>query len=105
MVNASLATDYTELFALLDRLVMLKAPDFECVHTWRGEQEDKLRKRVLAAGQTDLSGVMDTEALARFIMHYERLTRHMLAEMPDRADVVLFLKHDHSIRGAANKSI
>ena len=29
--------------------------------------------------------------LRRFIMHYERLTRHILSEMPGRADVVLRL--------------
>ncbi|MGH8257484.1 MAG: kinase, partial [Steroidobacteraceae bacterium] len=27
----------------------------------------------------------------RFVMHYERLTRHILAEMPGRADVLVTL--------------
>lgn len=92
LVNAALAENYQELFGMLDRLIMLRAPDFECVHRWRGEQEAKLRARV-----GDGPGVMDAAALARFIMHYERLTRWMLEEMPQRADVLLRLNADHGI--------
>jgi D-glycerate 3-kinase len=29
-------------------------------------------------------------------MHYERLTRHILAEMPNRADIVFDLDESHS---------
>jgi len=31
---------------------------------------------------------MSDEELRRFIMHFERLTRHILREMPARADLV-----------------
>lgn len=93
-VNAQLETAYPQLFALMDRLVMLKAPDFECVYEWRRLQEDKLRLRQQGAG------IMDDEQITRFIMHYERLTRWMFQEMPDRADCVLELSHDHSIATA-----
>jgi len=34
---------------------------------------------------------MTTADISRFISHYERLTRHILAEMPERADIVMFL--------------
>jgi D-glycerate 3-kinase len=34
----------------------------------------------------------------RFILHYERLTRHILEEMPGRADLVLDLDTDRSVR-------
>ena len=34
----------------------------------------------------DASRVMDDAAIARFIAHYERVTRHILEEMPPRAD-------------------
>jgi D-glycerate 3-kinase len=34
---------------------------------------------------------MDPEQVTRFIQHYERLTRHILAEMPARADLVVRL--------------
>ena len=96
-VNDALARDYASFFGEFQRLVMLRAPDFECVYRWRGEQEDKLRAKV--AGQADQSGVMEERALARFIHHYERLTRWMLAEMPSRADMVMRLREDHTIAG------
>jgi D-glycerate 3-kinase len=41
---------------------------------------------------------MDETALDRFVQHYERLTRHILAEMPGRADLVLRLAPDRSLR-------
>jgi len=34
---------------------------------------------------------MDDAGVARFISHYERITRHILEEMPARADVVVEL--------------
>jgi D-glycerate 3-kinase len=38
---------------------------------------------------------MDAAAIRRFVMHYERLTRHNLAELPARADVTLELDEAH----------
>jgi D-glycerate 3-kinase len=34
-----------------------------------------------------MPGLMDQTALARFMAHYERLTRHALATLPARADL------------------
>jgi D-glycerate 3-kinase len=101
-VNAQLAGDYQQLFARFDLLLMLRAPSFEVVYEWRCEQERKLRERVTVGGG-DLSRVMSDSAIARFISHYERLTRHILAEMPARADVVLELdaqRAPRALRGA-----
>ncbi|MEO6040328.1 MAG: kinase [Croceibacterium sp.] len=84
-VNRRLATDYAELFARIDLLVMLKVGSFEQVRANRARQETKL-----GAGPA----VMDAAALDRFVMHYERLTRWMLAEMPARADAVISLDTD-----------
>jgi D-glycerate 3-kinase len=39
---------------------------------------------------------MDAAGIARFIQHYERLTRHILAEMPARADLLVRLGADRS---------
>ena len=85
-INAHLAGDYAALFGRIDMLIMLAVPDFACVRTLRGRQE-----AALAARHPDGAGVMDDAALDRFISHYERLTRAMLAEMPARADVVVRL--------------
>ena len=83
-VNRRLATDYAELFARPELLVMLEVESFDAVRTNRALQEQKL-----AASNPEGSAIMDGAALDRFLMHYERLTRWMLAEMPARADVLI----------------
>jgi D-glycerate 3-kinase len=40
---------------------------------------------------------MSDTAIDRFVMHYERLTRWMLSEMPNRADACLYLNEEHGI--------
>ncbi|MBW8754513.1 MAG: kinase, partial [Sphingomonadales bacterium] len=90
--NDALAGRYQALFARIDVLVLLAAPNFEIVFDWRLQQEAELRAR---AGP-DAPGLMDAAGVARFIQHYERLTRHILAEMPARADVVVRLAADRS---------
>jgi D-glycerate 3-kinase len=40
---------------------------------------------------------MSDAEIAVFIQHYERLTRHIQAEMPKRADVVVRLERDRGI--------
>jgi D-glycerate 3-kinase len=79
-VNDQLAGPYQALFARLDALALLQAPSFEVVLGWRAEQERKLIAR------TGLG--MTPAELARFVAHYERLTRWILADLPARADLV-----------------
>jgi D-glycerate 3-kinase len=88
-VNRRLATDYAELFAHIDLLVMLKVPDFAAVRRNRALQEDKLRAR-----NPDAPGLMDAAALTRFLDQDERLTLHMFAEMPARADILIEIGED-----------
>ena len=76
-VNDQLGGPYQELFGHLDDLVLLAAPSFEVVAGWRAEQEAKLRART--------GGGMSEGEIARFVAHYERLTRWILSEMPGRA--------------------
>ncbi len=94
-VNRELGDNYAALFSRLDLLIMLEIPGIECVFEWRGLQEDKLKRQ----SDEQSAGLMDTKELHRFIMHYERLTRHMLEEMPLRADLVLRLNRKHQIDG------
>lgn len=94
-VNQQLESDYRRLFSEIDFLIMLKIPGMPSVMEWRSKQERKLARTAGKEGHR----VMDTAALQRFIMHYERLTRAMLAEMPDRADLVFILNRNHQIDG------
>ena len=88
--NAMLAGPYQQLFSQMDMLVLLAAPDFSVVRRWRTQQETALRARS--------DGGMTDEEIVRFIAHYERLTRHILAEMPARADLLLSLDEDRRIQ-------
>lgn len=96
-VNDQLAGPYRGLFDRLAPLVLLQAPSFEVVHGWRGEQERKLRERIAREGG-DASRAMDDAGIARFIAHYERVTRHILAEMPQRADHLIALSATRAAR-------
>ncbi len=87
-VDRQLAGPYQALFGRLDMLVLLAAPGFEVVRAWRTEQEHKLRART--------GGGMDDDAIARFVAHYERLTRWILDEMPSRADWTIPLAADRT---------
>lgn len=89
-VNRTLAQVYRRLFCEIDFLVLLTAPEFSIVYRWRLEQEIELRRSVAARGG-DTSQLMSDAQLRRFVSHYERLTRHVLREMPARADIVVQL--------------
>ena len=93
-VNRHLASDYAELFSMLDRLVFLQAPSWESVFIWRSRQEQQL-----AASTPDPQGsrIMDTSQLRRFVQNYERITRLMLATMPGFADLNVELGVEHEI--------
>jgi D-glycerate 3-kinase len=90
-VNEQLAGAYQDLFRQIDALVFLQAPDLDAVFRWRLEQEQKLA----ATTDHDGIGIMDSEELARFIQHYERLTLENLAQLAERADVVMKLNDEH----------
>lgn len=94
-VNERLA-GYQSLFRKINILVMLKAPSFSKVYEWRALQEKELVSRL---SETELrnSRLMNDEELKRFLMHYERLTRWMLKEMPSRADFVFELNDEHAM--------
>jgi D-glycerate 3-kinase len=93
-VNAALAGDYQRLFNRIDCLMLLAAPSFEVVERWRQQQESELRARSGSAATRAMSGA----EIDRFIQHYERLTRHILDEMPGRADLVAELGEDRGLR-------
>lgn len=97
-VNAALAGTYQALFARIELLVMLQPPSFEAVAANRALQERKLA----ASGATGRT--MDAAALHRFMLHYERLTRHMFAEMPARADVLVRLDDDQRPIGMTQRA-
>ncbi|RMA81215.1 kinase [Umboniibacter marinipuniceus] len=99
-VNERLVS-YQALFARIDCLVMLKAPSFSCVASWRLEQEQRLSAS-LAEGEAG-NRVMGSSEVERFVQHFQRLTEHALNNLADRADVVLTLDSSRKITGSVVK--
>ncbi|MEM7405036.1 MAG: hypothetical protein AAF458_07065 [Pseudomonadota bacterium] len=95
-VNDALAGPYRALFDRIDVQIMLNVGSMDRVFEWRELQERKLRERVKAAGQQLNLRVMDPDAVVRFIHHYERITRRLLAEMPETADIVFAVDEQHN---------
>jgi D-glycerate 3-kinase len=87
-INTQLAGPTGELFARIDRLVYLCPPGFEIIPEWRWQQE-----QAMIAGNSpgDAPAAMSKAQIVRFVAHYERITRHLMAEMPGRADLVIHL--------------
>ena len=93
-VNTCLAEDYPRLFGLLDQLVYLAISDFDQVYQWRRLQEQKLK--------ATRSRGMDDRDLIRFIQHFERLTRHMMSDLPNRADRVFAIARSTDASNSRN---
>ncbi|MEP6938989.1 MAG: kinase [Rudaea sp.] len=90
-VNAHLEREYALLWRRLDALVWLQAPGFAVVQRWRDEQEQALRR-------SGAPRAMSPAALRRFVMHYERLSRHSLRTLPARADLRIVLDARRGVR-------
>ena len=70
-INDGLAGPYAAVTQRLNRLIFLRAPDFERVLDWRCEQEARLLGVATLAPER-------RAAIADFVRFYERLTRHMM---------------------------
>ncbi len=93
-VNDQLKTDYKNLFDTINFLVMLQVPSYDKVFEWRNLQEEKLR---IASKGKEATHIMNPDQVRRFIAHYERITRHILAEMPERADMLFKVNDNHRL--------
>lgn len=105
-VNQQLSEYYQPLYERMDFWVMLQAPGFDVVYQWRREQEHKLIAS-LAEQQNDkaTTGVMTDQEIARFIAHYQRLTEHGLATLPDKCDRVFQLDQHRVITGVRGSNL
>lgn len=92
-VNDQLKGPYRRFFDRVQYQIFMQAPSMDAVLAWRQKQEHKLKARV-----GDGPGIMSDAQIARFIQHYERLTRHLLAEHPRNTLVRFELDDNHSIK-------
>lgn len=88
-VNKQLRS-YQPLWRKLDALIVLQAPSWDIVRKWRSQQEEELLARHAPLA-------MDAEAMVRFLAHYERLSRHALATLPDLADATVEYDDDRHV--------
>lgn len=84
-VDGFVAGPYADFAARFDAVLFLRAPGFEVVLDWRGQQEADL----LGVPPADLPPA-ERERLAGFIQYFERITRRML-DGGVRADVTVKL--------------
>lgn len=91
-IRNALAGRYADFFAAFDDIVLLRAPSFDIVRTWRAQQEEETLGRPLTPA--------DHARLDRFIQHYERITRAMLAGRHMARHVVQLDEMRRVVRGA-----
>jgi D-glycerate 3-kinase len=86
-INQHLA-DYQQSFELIDAILCLRAPAFNVVLDWRCQPEEGILGRPLDAAERD--------RISRFVAHYERITRHMMAGNR-RADIEIQLDRRRNV--------
>ena len=86
--NKELAGKYQELFNRFDTLIMIKVPNMEHVYESRWLQEKTLEKNL--NNEQIKKKIMTKDEVIHFVMHYERLTRYVLEEIPKFADIVIY---------------
>ena len=88
-VNNLLKNEYKKLFRNIDKLVYLKAPDFNNIFKWRLIQEQKLKLT------SKSKKIMSENQIKEFIMFYERITRCMMKNYSKISDLTIFLDKNH----------
>ena len=88
-VNNQLKNRYKKLFNKIDKLVYLKAPNFEHIFKWRLLQEQKMKLT------SNTKKIMSKSQVKEFIMFYERISRHMMKDFYRISDITVFLDKSH----------
>ncbi len=83
---------YAPLWQRFDRLLWLRAPGFELVPGWRWQQQAALQSARPAAP------TMSRAQVDRFVLLFERITRHAQATLPRLADRVVELDAERGAR-------
>ncbi|XOV82987.1 MAG: kinase [bacterium] len=86
-VNAQLRQHYESLWPKVDLWVHLRVPGFAQVYAWRNLQEQ----------QVPVAQRMSEAQIARFIAHYERLTKALWEQPPATPGLVLALNEQHRV--------
>ncbi len=88
-VNNLIKKRYKNIFNKIDKLVFLKVPHFNYIIKWRWLQEQKMKLT------TKSKKTMSKTEVKKFIMFYERLTKHMIKNYSKISDLTIFLDKKH----------
>ncbi len=88
-INNNLKNQYKKIFNKLDKLVYLKAPNFNYIFKWRLLQEQKLKLT------SKSKKIMSKSQVKEFIMYYERITKNMMKNFSKISDLTIFLDKSH----------
>jgi len=91
-INYELKSNYKKIFNLINILIFLKVPSFKYVYKWRLLQEKKLQKT--SKGKKIMSNIQ----VKKFIMFYERITRHMLKTSSFISKVIINIDTKHCLK-------
>ncbi len=91
-VNEELKGSYKKIFDMIDSIIFLKVPSFKYVFKWRLLQERKLK--ISSKGKK----IMNDAQIKKFIMFYERLTKHMLKHFHKKANILININNDHRLK-------
>jgi D-glycerate 3-kinase len=91
-VNQEIKKNYKKVFKLIDKIIFLKVPSFKYVFKWRLLQEKKLR--IISKGKKTMSD----DQIKKFIMFYERITKHMLKSLTHKSDAVIKIDTKHRLK-------
>ncbi len=81
--NSKLKKEYQQIFKTFDRTIYLQPPSFYFVLKWRYAQEKNNAKK------TKTKNFMNKNTTKYFILYYEKLTKWMIKNMPDKADMLI----------------
>ncbi len=88
-VNNYLKNKYKKLFKRIDKLIYLKAPNFNDIFRWRLLQEQKMKLT------SKSKNTMSKTQVKEFIMFYERITKNMMRDFSKISDLTVFLDKSH----------
>jgi len=90
--NSKLKKEYQQIFKTFDRTIYLQPPSFHFVLKWRYAQEKNNAKK------TKTKNFMNKNTTKNFILYYEKLTKWMIKNMPDKADMLIKVDKEQKIK-------
>ena len=89
--NKKLKNEYQSLFNLFDIKIFMKAPSFKYVLNWRLKQEKNNKSKL------DNVKKMNINEIKIFIQHYEKITKWMLKNSNNFADLIIKIDKKQNI--------